>query len=110
MKKYIFLQDAIELLERLMDGKRVEGALYVDESTGRLTFKPYYRRGRHRVKDWLIRRLEHGWVRESTERIKVYQSVPKVLGTARVMTVLDREQQEVKDALVEREVEMIEFC
>ena len=106
MKKFIFLLDAIELLGRLMSGKRVQGVLYVEESTGRLTFKPYYGRGQHNA-DRLIRPLEHGWVRESKERFKVFQSVPKVLGVPSVLNVLEREGHEVKDALMDWEV--IEF-
>lgn len=108
MKKYIFLLDAIELLGRLMGGKRVQGVLFIDEKTGRLTFKPYYSRGQHRVRDWLIHKLEHGWVKESEERIKVFESIPKDLGTARVMGILDREMNDAKDALIDRE--LIEFC
>jgi len=100
--------NAIELLQRLVSGKRVEGVLYVDGDTGRLTFKAYNRTClKRRAKDRLIRLLEHGWVKESAERIKVYESIPKNLGTARVMAVLDRESDEVKEALIDREI--IEF-
>jgi hypothetical protein len=108
MKKYVFVMNAIELLQRLVSGKRVEGVLYVDGDTGRLTFKAYNRTClKRRAKDRLIRLLEHGWVKESAERIKVYESIPKNLGTARVMAVLDRESDEVKEALIDREI--IEF-
>ena len=107
-KKYVFVMNAIELLQKLVSGKRVEGVLYIDQDTGRLTFKAWNRKSpKHRVKDRLIRLLEHGWVKESAERIKVYESIPKVLGTARVMDVLDRESEEIKDALIDRE--LIEF-
>ena len=100
--------NAIELLQRLVSGKRVEGVLYVDGDTGRLTFKAYNRTClKPRAKDRLVRLLEHGWVKESAERIKVYESIPKNLGTARVMAVLDRESDEVKEALIDREI--IEF-
>ena len=100
--------NAIELLQRLVSGKRVEGVLYVDGDTGRLTFKAYNRTClKRRAKDRLIRLLEHGWVKESAERIKVYESIPKNLGAARVMAVLDRESDEVKEALIDREI--IEF-
>ena len=108
MKKYIFVLNAIELMTKLYVGKRVEGVLFMDESTGRLTFKAYNRTClKRRAKDRLIRLLEHGWVKESAERIKVYESIPKNLGTARVMAVLDRESDEVKEALIDREI--IEF-
>ena len=57
MKKYIFVMNAIGLFSKLMDGKRVEGVLYMDENTGRLTFKAYNRKTRQRGRDLLIRKL-----------------------------------------------------
>lgn len=107
MKKYVFIMDALGQLVRLQSGRRVQGVLYVDEETGRLTFKAYNRMPRLRTKDRLIRRLEHGWVKESKERFKLFSSVPKELGTPRVMAVMDRETQEAKDALADWE--MINF-
>ena len=104
MKKFIFVMNAIELLKQLLNGKRVEGVLYIDPETGMLTFKAYNRTRSKHPKDRLIRMLEHGWVKESAERIKVYESVPKVLGTAKVMSVLDREAGEVREALINREI------
>ena len=35
MKKYIFILDALELMTKLIVGKRVEVVMYVDENTGR---------------------------------------------------------------------------
>ena len=104
MKKFIFVMNAIELLKQLLNGKRVEGVLYIDPETGMLTFKAYNRTRPKHPKDRLIRMLEHGWVKESAERIKVYESVPKILGTAKVMSVLDREAGEVREALINREI------
>ena len=107
MKKYIFIMDAIEQLAKVLNGKRVEGVLYMDEDTGRLTFKAYNRLSRTKPKDRLIHRLEHGWVKESKERYKLFESVPKELGAVRVMKVMDREVKEAKSALVDWE--LIEF-
>ena len=107
MKKYVWFMNGLSVLEKLEVEKRVEGVLFVDKSTGRITFKAYNRKPIKRMRDRLIRVLEHGWVKESTERIKVYDSIPKVLGTARVMSVLDREMDTAKDALIDRE--LIEF-
>ena len=36
MKKYIFILNAIELLKLLLDGKYIQGVLYMDQNTGRL--------------------------------------------------------------------------
>ena len=102
IKKYI--EFAEEILISLSEGKYVQGALYRDEITGRITFKAYNRKPRIRLKDRIIRILEHGWVKESEQRIKVYESIPKDIGTARVMSVLDREIKLAKDALIDREL------
>jgi len=102
IKKYISVPEFI--LERLVEGKYVEGSLHRDVLTGSITFNAYNRKPRRRIKDRLIRLLEHGWVKESEERIKVYESIPKDLGTPRVMNVLEREVKEAKNALIDWEL------
>ena len=110
MKKYIFVLNAIELLKQLLNGKRVEGVLYLDENTGRLTFKAYNRQPRVREKDRLVKKLPWGWVKESLERIKVFGSFPKDMGTAQVMGLLEEHTRDAKNALIDRELDVIEFC
>ena len=103
-KKYVFVKNFTGIIKSLVDGHYIKGSLYIDKETNALTFKPYNCSPRHRLKDLLIRPLEHGWVKESPDRIKLYQSVPKILGTARILGVLDRETKEAKNALMEREI------
>ena len=110
MKKYIFVLNAIELMTKLYVGKRVEGVLFMDENTGRLTFKAYNRKPKKREKDVLVKKLPWGWVKESMERIKVFGSFPKEEGTARVMGLVDEHTKDAKNALIERELDIIEFC
>ena len=52
MRKYIWILNALELMTKLIAGKRVEGVLYMDEETGRLTFKAYNRQPRDRHATW----------------------------------------------------------
>ena len=110
MKKYIFVLNAIELLNQLVNGKRVEGVLYVDQNTGKLTFKAYNRQARVREKDRLVKKLPWGWVKESMERIKVFGSFPKEYSTPKVMGLLEEHTKDAKSALIDREIDMIEFC
>ena len=104
MRKYIFVLNAAELLNQLMNGKRVEGALYVDQNTGSLTFKAYNRQPRKREKDQLVKKLPWGWVKESVQRIKVFGSFPKDMGTACIMGLLNEHNSDAKNALIEHEV------
>lgn len=108
MRKYIFILDALELMNKLLQGKRVEGVLFVDENTGRLSFKAYNRQTRVREKDRLVKKLPWGWVKESMHRIKVFGSFPKDMGTAAVMGLMDDNHRLAKNAMIERE--LIEFC
>ena len=110
MKKFIFVLNAIELMSKLYAGKRVEGVLFMDESTGRLTFKAYNRQQRIRHKDQLVKKLPWGWVKESLERIKVFGSFPKDMGTAQVMGLLEEHTRDAKNALIDRELDIMEFC
>lgn len=107
MKKYIFVLNALELMSKLYVGKRVEGVLYVDQNTGRLTFKAYQRQPRVRQKDQLVKKLPWGWVKESAKKLKVLGSFPKDMGTARVMGLVDEHARDAKNALIDRE--LIEF-
>ena len=106
MKKYIELSD--EVVARLVSGKCVEGSLHRDEWTGKVTFRAYQRQPRVREKDRLVKKLPWGWVKESIERIKVYGSFPKDMGSAAVMGLMDDHNRSAKNAMIERE--LIEFC
>ena len=110
MKKFVFVLNAIELMSKLYAGKRVEGVLYMDENTGRLTFKAYNRKNENHKRDKLVEKLPWGWVKESAMRLKVFGSFPKELGTAQVMGLLEEHTKDAKDALIERELDIIEFC
>ena len=110
MKKYIFVLNALELMSKLYVGKRVEGVLYVDQNTGRLTFKAYNRQPRKREKDQLVKKLPWGWVKESAKKLKVFGSFPKEYSTATVIGMLEEHTKDAKDALIDKELDLIEFC
>ena len=110
MKKYIFVLNAINVMAKLLKEKRVEGVLFMDENTGKITFKAYNRKPRVREKDRLVKKLPWGWVKESIERVKVYGSFPKEYSTPQIMGLLDEHTKDAKNALIERELDVIEFC
>ena len=103
MNKYMFVLDALELMTKLIVGKRVEGVLYMDENTGRVTFKAYNRQPRQRH-ERVVCQLENGWLKESPQRYKFYNSVRKDLGRRIVDVVMHRE---LKTAMQTLEIEEI---
>ena len=44
------------------------------------------------------------------ERIKVFGSFPKEYSTAQVMGMLDEHTKDAKNALIDKELDIIEFC
>ena len=104
MKKYVFVLDAIETLEKLLNGRHVEGALYIDQDTGRLTFKPYHRLCRERRRDELLKKTPWGWLKGSVKRYKRYSSIPKDLSLVDQLTILNEENELAKQALVDQHI------
>jgi hypothetical protein len=76
----------------------------MDQNTGKLIFKAYNRQSRNHERDKLVKKLPWGWVKESMERIKVFGSFPKDMGTAQVMGMLEDHTRDTKNALIDREL------
>ena len=102
-----------ETLQTILNGKRVKGSLGLMPSSNKkskmIGFNAYHRKPYKKQPDRLVCHLEHGWVKESVERIKVYESVPKELGAVRVGHVLQREAKTASTALLDCELDKIMF-
>ena len=101
MRKYVEIP--LEVMERLVEGKCVEGSLRRDQWTGVVTFKAFNRKPRG-SQDKVICQLENGWLKESPRRIKFYNSVKKELGRRMVDVVMHRELNTAMQALEIEEI------
>ena len=101
MRKYIEIP--FEVMERLVEGKCVEGSLRRDEWTGKVTFRAYQRHPRHRH-ERVVCQLENGWLKETPLRYKFYNSVRKDLGRRVVDVVMHRELNTAMQALEIEEI------
>ena len=88
----------LEVMERLLKGKYVEGSLHLDKETGAIVYNAYNRKSKNR-KDRLVMPLEHGWLKESPSRYKFYNSVKKELGLREIYLVMSRELKKAMQAL-----------
>ena len=103
MRKYISILNAIIVMAKLLEGKRVEGVLYIDQDTGKLTFKAYNRQPRDR-QERVVCQLENGWLKESPLCYKFYNSVKKSLGRRLVDVVMHRELNSAMQVLEVEEI------
>ena len=100
--KIIKIRNEQEIINVLQSGHRVEGRLMLivaGDGQKHIEFMAYNRSNRRRPQDRSIADLEHGWVKESTNRIKVFESIPKKLGTVRICSALQREIKEAQNIL-----------
>ena len=93
-----FVEIPFEVMERLVEGKCVEGSLRRDEWTGKVTFRAYQRQPRQRH-ERVVCQLENGWLKESPQRYKFYNSVRKDLGRRLVDVVMHRELKQAMSVL-----------
>lgn len=96
MKKMIDLSE--EVLKRLDDGKYVEGSFHKDRVTGKIIFRAYNRVSRL-LKDRLICSLEHGWLKESPNRYKFFNSVKKGMEVRLVSLAMHRDLKEAMECI-----------
>ena len=106
MKKIIIILNAIEVLEMLLSGKMVEGALFIDKTTHKLTFKAYNRKSENHQKlpEALIRKTPYGRVTKTLTRIKQYISIPINMPFLEKMDTFDEENCLAKEALTDYEI------
>ena len=99
MRKLVFIEE--EVLVRLIEGKRVKGAMFRDKWTGVINFIAYNCMAKKRVKDVLIKKTPWGWLKGSAERNKRYTSMPNDLTLEEQLEILDQENEMAKHALIE---------
>ena len=98
-----FVEIPLEIMESLVEGKCVEGSLRRDKWTGKITFRAYQRQSRQR-EERVVCQLENGWLKESPQRYKFYNSVRKDLGRRLVNVVMQRELNAAMQALEIEEI------
>ena len=98
------------VLARMRKGEFVQGSLHYDQWTGEKQFNAYVRKSRLHIKDKLIKKLPWGWVKESKANQKRYTSFPKNMSLEEKLALMDRDNEMAKAVLIERELELIEFC
>ena len=89
VKKYIEISE--EALNAIVSGKYVTGTLHRDPETNKIVFNVWKRKPRKKTADRLVCKLPNGWVMESAERIKFFNSVDKEIGQRMIEVTMYRD-------------------
>ncbi len=97
------IEVSAEALKSINNGKYVEGSIHMDEKTGKLVFHAYNRKPK-KVHNRVVCYLEHGWMMESAERIKFYNSIDKRVGAVQIGNAMQRELKQAVTELIDSNI------
>ena len=108
MKKFVFIFDIVDVMDRLMKGLSVEGSLKYDKTLHRLTFRRYNRLSREPgyqpPGEEKVRQMDFGWLGRTSRRFKFHESIPSKFSLDRILKILDRDVRDAKDAIVTEKI------
>ena len=105
----IKIDDAV--LVRMRNGEFVQGSLHFDQWTGEKQFNAYVRKSRmpgYAPECKTIAELDNGWMKETKTLIIRREAFQKRLGPGRIISQMDRGNQQAKDVIIDREIS--EYC
>lgn len=102
MKKEVLLLNALAVMERLEQGKSVEGGMSLDQETGCIVFRPYNRLSREPgcvPPSVTLYETPNGSLRQTAQRNKIVVSVKRKLGNIRGAVEIMAQARELTDYL-----------
>ena len=102
MRKYIEMTD--EVVNRLKDGKYVEGSMHYDAEVGKIVFRAYQRQSRKRYCEEILGHTDFGVVATTKTRYKWRETMPSKLSSAHLCNIMDRECQMAKGIIATHEI------
>ncbi len=104
MKKFIFIIDLLYIYSKIKNGESVEGRLFKDKNHNCLTFQPWYRKAPRHSKQHKLCDLDGGFLGETELHIVRHERFPKSLGLQRIIDLFRRDEEQTKEALVNKEI------
>jgi hypothetical protein len=102
MKKEVLFLNALAVMERLEQGKSVEGGMSLDQETGCIVFRPYNRLSRepgYVPPSVTLYETPNGSLRQTAQRNKIVVSVKRKLGNIRGAVEIMAQARELTDYL-----------
>ena len=102
MKKEVAILNGLAVMERLEQGKSVEGGMSLDPETGCIVFRPYNRLSRepgYVPPSVVLYETPNGALRQTAQRNKIVVSVKRKLGNIRGAVEIMAQARELTDYL-----------
>jgi hypothetical protein len=101
------------VIARMRKGEYVQGSLHFEKKTGEKSFTAYVRKSKETSSvstRRTIAELDNGKLYETKTLVVRREAFQKRLGVPRIMMQMDAGNKQAKDALIDRELDLIEFC
>ena len=101
------------VIARMRKGEYVKGSLHFEKKTGEKAFTAYVRKSKETgyvSTNRTIAELDNGRLYETKTLVIRREAFQKRLGVPRIMMQMDSGNKQAKDALIDRELDLIEFC
>ena len=101
------------VIARMRKGEYVKGSLHFEKKTGEKSFTAYVRKSKETgyvSTNRTIAELDNGRLYETKTLVIRREAFQKRLGVPRIMMQMDAGNKQAKDALIDRELDLIEFC
>ena len=108
MKKEVLLLNALAVMERLQQGKSVEGGMSIDPESDCIVFRPYNRLSRepgYVPPSVTLYETSNGSLRQTAQRNKIVVSVKRKLGNIRGAIEILAQARELTDYLKALKIE-----
>ena len=102
---YYIIDIKEETLQSLRSGKYIEGSLHLQKTNNgqgeEIVFNRYNRQKKSKARDKVLLHLEHGWLKESPQRVKFFCSVKKALEIPQIKNAMQHDMNFVQEKLDE---------
>ena len=102
-----------KVIARMRKGECVKGSLRLVKKTGVKSFTAYLKKSKETSSvstSRTIAELDNGKLYETKTLVVRREAFQKRLGVPRIMMQMDAGNKQAKDALIDRELDLIEFC
>ena len=104
MKNFVFIVNAIEVINIIKTGKKLQAVISYDPQTRMIVIKPNNPPKTKVNRTELLGHTDFGRVTRNSKFVNIIQHLPIMMGAKRMIKAIDRETIDVKDIIETNEI------